>query len=1091
MKILTLLVNILNLIGCKSTSLPEGNRSRKLWHKLFRDVENVTYACNQVIPFNRLPKEAEEHFNETGGFWSLSFDDVRRVGHLEDFISRLRKGMWQSPNGYDTGRQDIGHPENISAIHLSALEAALDFLDSLHSRRDNAIIRVNPVPFLWQDVFVMYAWLSWVTIFTSLIVAYSTFSQSKEQHCNAAPDQTNSPVIVRLSSVPYQSRTHLMWLLVMGTFFALHDGGEAAVHLQTDDVARGESGLTWRYTLPTLQEFTFCVRLYSYRSRYSDYFFSYAIRDSDNELAFHIKYDIKELRMACCGKRIFHILDIDLAPLRWFYFCAAVNLSSLTATFVHSLGTANGTLDDSRKGLREPLLVNGGGIVILGQDQDEPGGGTDKEQSFNGIISDLYLMKGLATHQQMMEYIECNNDAIWQSSPLIHFHNISQDFKLGPYTEEKRNMSTCPPNNKIYSIFPEPRNYKEALHFCSILNGRMALPLDDEDNVMLYSEGKNYSVKCSAFEKSGGVWVGVEWNNKKRIWQNTYTKQASTFKNFGVEISPTAEDPLCVLSRTHSDSTDIRRDGNWDIELCSRSVCTACQFEDSRPLKIRGLCEESIFDRQYYVYNRINERPVFNGMRWTKIAWNNSQSAYDYTWVLYQIAEPNVQARMVRKSELEYPIGVHEFEVVGDKCPGKLIQLKLTSCPDGMYTCSDGSCIKIDKRCDLELDCADRGDELGCVTVILPPGYDKRIPPPKIDSSTPAQISFDFIIRLIRKFSLLDSNLVVDFLITRSWFDSRVQYKNLHETKNLNLIDGIVDVIWYPDVTLLGADQSIATSEILSTTGWGQRLTEPEPDDDKRLDEDVFFSGSGNLLMLERELTVTLMCTFDLTMYPFDSQRCPLIFYVGDYTKHYVSTVLNKVEFTGTRRLFEYLVTSIEHEPLIYQNKSGQQIQIVMTNLYGYYISGAYIPTLLLVIISYSTFYFPLEDFTNRIMVSLTSLLVLASLFSQIASGLPKTAYMKLIDVWFIFCILVDFVMVILLVIINSLVDSQVSHTPIQVLSANDFSGKVPVMKSALRVDGKLWNKMSLILLPICVGLFIIVYFSGVAYNLGSVKDTF
>ncbi|XP_066975374.1 uncharacterized protein [Macrobrachium rosenbergii] len=935
---------------------------------------------------------------------------------------------------------------------------------------------------------------------------------------------------------------------------------------------------------------------------------------------------------------------------------------------------------NERKGLREPLLVNGGGIVMLGQDQDEPGGGTDKEQSFNGVMSDLYLMKGLATYQQMTEYIECNNNAIWKSSPLVHFHNISQDFKLGAYTEEKRNMTTCPPNNKIYSIFPEPRNYKEALHFCSILNGRMALPQDDEDNLMLYNEGHKYAVKCSAFEKSSSVWVGVDWDNKKRTWQNTYSKQASTFKNFMVERSPTTEDPLCVLSQTQSDSSDIRRDGNWDIELCSRSVCTACQFEDSIPLKIRGLCEESIFDRQYFVYNRINERPVFNGMSWTKIAWNNSQSAYDYTWVIYQIAEPNVQARMLRKSELEYPVGVHDFEVVGDKCPGKLIQLKLTSCPDGMYTCSDGSCIKIDKRCDLELDCADRGDELGCVTVILPPGYDKRIPPPKIDSSTPAQISIDFIIRLIRKFSLLDSNLVVDFLITRSWFDSRVQYKNLHDSKNLNLIDGIVDVIWYPDVTLLGADQSIATSEILSTTGWGQRLTEPEPDDDKRLDEDVFFSGSGNLLMLERELTVTLMCTFDLTMYPFDSQRCPLIFYVGDYTQHYVSTVLNKVEFTGTRRLFEYLVsgrkckrnlkcrairdilearktrlrkrenwvrsrrgprneellcrfgkrnekaeevqtkkeqrrrnnppklsrtvedsdwppvdsaacrsrgtaifwvlstgsaggwvlsflpprkqplgqtlsfkaalkrlsleivlkpsealeasgiprnwnsqipychpwddkndldkihwehrgcipgvvvsipvTSIEHEALIYQNKSGQQIQIVMTNLYGYYISGAYIPTLLLVIISYTTFYFALEDFTNRIMVSLTSLLVMASLFSQIASGLPKTAYMKLIDVWFIFCILADFVMVILLVIINSLVENQ-SHTPVQVLSANDISGKVPVMKTVFRVDAKLWNKISLTLLPICVCLFIVVYFAGVAYNLGRVKDTF
>lgn len=46
----------------------------------------------------------------------------------------------------------------------------------------------------------------------------------------------------------------------------------------------------------------------------------------------------------------------------------------------------------------------------------------------------------------------------------------------------------------------------------------------------------------------------------------------------------------------------------------------------------------------------------------------------------------------------------------------------------------------------------------------------------------------------------------------------------------------------------------------------------------------------------------------------------------------------------------------------------------------------------------------------------------------QIASGLPKTSYLKLIDVWFIFCILSDFVMVTLLVFINSYL---LGHTPI------------------------------------------------------------
>lgn len=77
-------------------------------------------------------------------------------------------------------------------------------------------------------------------------------------------------------------------------------------------------------------------------------------------------------------------------------------------------------------------------------------------------------------------------------------------------------------------------------------------------------------------------------------------------------------------------------------------------------------------------------------------------------------------------------------------------------------------------------------------------------------------------------------------------------------------------------------------------------------------------------------------------------------------------------------------VTGVRYAPLQYQNKSGQRIEIILANLYGYYISSAYVPTMLLVTISYLTFYFSLEDFTNRVMVSLTSLLVLAALFSQV-----------------------------------------------------------------------------------------------------------
>ncbi|XP_047490968.1 glycine receptor subunit alpha-1-like [Penaeus chinensis] len=74
-----------------------------------------------------------------------------------------------------------------------------------------------------------------------------------------------------------------------------------------------------------------------------------------------------------------------------------------------------------------------------------------------------------------------------------------------------------------------------------------------------------------------------------------------------------------------------------------------------------------------------------------------------------------------------------------------------------------------------------------------------------------------------------------------------------------------------------------------------------------------------------------------------------------------------------------------------------------------------------MVVICYLTLLFDMDDFMDRIMVSLTSLLVLASLFSQTSQSIPKTAYLKLIDVWYICVITVDFLIIVVLVFIENL----------------------------------------------------------------------
>ena len=73
-----------------------------------------------------------------------------------------------------------------------------------------------------------------------------------------------------------------------------------------------------------------------------------------------------------------------------------------------------------------------------------------------------------------------------------------------------------------------------------------------------------------------------------------------------------------------------------------------------------------------------------------------------------------------------------------------------------------------------------------------------------------------------------------------------------------------------------------------------------------------------------------------------------------------------------------------------------------------------YLPTILILIIVYSTNFFKDFFFEAVVTVNLTSLLVLTTLFISVSGSLPKTAYIKMIDVWLIFAQMIAFVEVLL-----------------------------------------------------------------------------
>lgn len=61
-------------------------------------------------------------------------------------------------------------------------------------------------------------------------------------------------------------------------------------------------------------------------------------------------------------------------------------------------------------------------------------------------------------------------------------------------------------------------------------------------------------------------------------------------------------------------------------------------------------------------------------------------------------------------------------------------------------------------------------------------------------------------------------------------------------------------------------------------------------------------------------------------------------------------------------------------------------VEVRFARRYGFYLLTLYIPTTLLIIIAYATLFFNPDDFNSRIVVALTSLLVLSQLYTQVRS---------------------------------------------------------------------------------------------------------
>lgn len=150
----------------------------------------------------------------------------------------------------------------------------------------------------------------------------------------------------------------------------------------------------------------------------------------------------------------------------------------------------------------------------------------------------------------------------------------------------------------------------------------------------------------------------------------------------------------------------------------------------------------------------------------------------------------------------------------------------------------------------------------------------------------------------------------------------------------------------------------------------------------------MMFSGRKNAISLTREYYQDYACEFHLHYYPFDTQVCSLIFEIQGKTDNFIrlskASGTSGIEFLSSRKLVEYEIQMEALEFKSENNKSQAIVKFVFRRRMEFHVANTFLQTFILTCVGGFSFFFDVENFTDRIMVVLTTMLVLATVATSV-----------------------------------------------------------------------------------------------------------
>ena len=504
-----------------------------------------------------------------------------------------------------------------------------------------------------------------------------------------------------------------------------------------------------------------------------------------------------------------------------------------------------------------------------------------------------------------------------------------------------------------------------------------------------------------------------------------------------------------------SDELWIRGDGSFEVqkeailnwEKCDRKQGEGymCEFPSKVFLTFKGLCEMTIIDTRYsFSEHNVLERKITKKRAYVgSTGWKLFHNTLTKEWQLVHPFYRDNSLTMINKDVL--PVGKQKWLIANDTCnEGKTNtkSLLLSPCRDDQFTCDDGKCIELSKRCNNLEECDDVSDETNCKTVYVDEKkYLKSKPPPSPSNTGRLSVKIDCQVTLIQEINEVQQFLELQFFLSLHWIDKRITFYNIKRSVGMNTLSKEEKgMIWMPIVIFHNTKRKLRTMHdeeslvSVSRTGKGTKSG-------LDVNEDIYlFKGLDNPLTVSRAYNIKFICDFNMRWYPFDIQTCRIAMVLDGVTSQFVSVLPGQLNYTGPRELTQYYVRDYYITKRSIDGVNSVQVFIVLgRRLMGTFLT-IFFPTVLLNIIGHVTNYFKPFFFEAVVTVNLTAMLVLTTMFINVSNNLPKTSYIKMMDVWLIFNLLLPFIEVLV-------------HTYMDTLRSDD-DREINHHGTAIKLDG-------------------------------------